>query len=63
MTMTEKVAYKNIGKRDSATLEGYLKIGGYQVWRELVRQGSPSRVMEEIKQSGLRGCGGAGFPR
>lgn len=60
--MTEKVAYKNIGKRDSATLEGYLKSGGYQVWRELVRQGSPSRVMEEIKQSGLRGCGGAGFP-
>ena len=58
----EKVVYKNIGKPDSETLEAYLKNGGYQVLRELVQNGSPGRVIEEIKQSGLRGCGGAGFP-
>ena len=58
----EKVVYKNIGKPDSETLQAYLKSGGYQVLRQLVRNGSSSRVIEEIKQSGLRGCGGAGFP-
>jgi len=60
MTM-EKVVYKNIGKPDSETLEAYQKNGGYQVLRELAQNGSPARIIEEIKQSGLRGCGGAGF--
>ena len=60
--MVEKVVYKNIGQPDSETLQAYLNSGGYQVLRELVRKGSPSRVIEEIKESGLRGCGGAGFP-
>lgn len=60
--MTEKVVYKNIDKPDSETLQVYLESGGYQVLRKLVRKGTPARVIEEIKQSGLRGCGGAGFP-
>ena len=60
--MTEKVVYKNIGKPDLETLQAYLNSGGYQVLRKLVRKGSPSKIIEEIKKSGLRGCGGAGFP-
>lgn len=60
--MTEKIVYKNIGKPDSETLQVYLKSGGYQVLRRLVRKETPSQVIQEIKKSGLRGCGGAGFP-
>jgi len=60
--MNEKVAYKNIGKLDSATLQGYLGSGGYKMLRKMVNEKTPSQVIEEIKQSGLRGCGGAGFP-
>ncbi len=60
--MTEKVVYKNIGKPNSDTIKAYLNSGGYQVLDKLVRKGTPSQVIKEIKQSGLRGCGGAGFP-
>ena len=61
-TMTDKVVYRNIGKPDSETLQGYTSSGGYQVLEKVVRKGSPSQVIKEIKESGLRGCGGAGFP-
>ncbi|MFC1957621.1 NADH-quinone oxidoreductase subunit NuoF [Chloroflexota bacterium] len=60
--MTEKVVYKNIDKPDSETIQAYLKSGGYQVLARLAQKGHPSQVIEEIKKSSLRGCGGAGFP-
>lgn len=60
--MTEKVVYKNIDKPGSETLESYQQSGGYQMLRKLVQKGAPSQVIKEIKKSGLRGCGGAGFP-
>jgi len=60
--MIEKVVYKNIGKPGSETLESYQQSGGYRVLGKLVQKGSSSQVIKEIKKSGLRGCGGAGFP-
>ncbi len=59
--MTEKVVYKNIGKPSSETLEGYRQNGGYQMLEKLAQKGASSQVIKEIKKSGLRGCGGAGF--
>ena len=45
------------------TLENYLKIGGYEVWKRILReQTPPEQIVEQIKNSGLRGRGGAGFP-
>lgn len=45
------------------TLESYLKIGGYNAWKKILAEKTPAEtVIEEIKQSGLRGRGGAGFP-
>ena len=45
------------------TWETYLKVGGYQVWRRILGERiAPETVIEEIKASGLRGRGGAGFP-
>ncbi len=43
--------------------ENYLKTGGYQAWRKILTEKiSPEEVIEEVKASGLRGRGGAGFP-
>ena len=45
------------------TLESYLKIGGYQVWQKVLdRELTREAIIEEVKKSGLRGRGGAGFP-
>lgn len=45
------------------TLENYRKIGGYEAWKRIIMDQVPcDAVIEEIKASGLRGRGGAGFP-
>ncbi|MFZ5533802.1 MAG: NADH-quinone oxidoreductase subunit NuoF [Pseudomonadota bacterium] len=48
---------------DPWTWENYLKVGGYEVWRRILAEKiPPETVIEQIKASGLRGRGGAGFP-
>jgi NADH-quinone oxidoreductase subunit F len=45
------------------TLENYLKVGGYQALRKvLTEKMSSDAIIAEVKASGLRGRGGAGFP-
>lgn len=43
-------------------IDGYIKQGGYEAWRHVVRDHNPDRVIDELKQACLRGRGGAGFP-
>ena len=51
-----------IGERDSYTLDFYLKRqDGYQALKKAVAM-APADLIEEVKKSGLRGRGGAGFP-
>ncbi len=48
---------------ESHTLESYLKIGGYEALKKIIADKmSAMDVIEEVKKSGLRGRGGAGFP-
>ncbi len=48
---------------ESHTLESYLKEGGYDAWKKILKEGDdPEDIIEEVKISGLRGRGGAGFP-
>jgi NADH-quinone oxidoreductase subunit F len=65
--MTERVynqvAFATLGKERSWTLETYRQTGGYQALERILRDKvTPEAVIEELKASGLRGRGGAGFP-
>ncbi len=45
------------------TLENYLKVGGYKALGKVLSEKlSPESIIAEVKASGLRGRGGAGFP-
>ena len=45
------------------SLKNYLKIGGYKAWEKILDEKiDPPTIIDEIKKSGLRGRGGAGFP-
>ena len=58
----EKILLRNIDVPDSHTLSVYRSRGGYRALEKVLRGMSPEQLMEEIKASGLRGRGGAGFP-
>jgi NADH-quinone oxidoreductase subunit F len=49
------------GFKETANIEDYIKKGGYEGIKKAVKI-SPSQVIQEVKSSGLRGRGGAGFP-
>jgi NADH-quinone oxidoreductase subunit F len=58
----EKVLLRFIGDPEQNRVEGYERNGGYKAWRKVIHEMTPEAVMEEVKKSGLRGRGGAGFP-
>lgn len=47
---------------DPAKIEDYIAVGGYNALGKVLFERKPEEVIEEIKRSGLRGRGGAGFP-
>jgi NADH-quinone oxidoreductase subunit F len=49
-------------KVDPIRIYNYIENGGYQALVEILRSRSPAEVLDEVKISGLRGRGGAGFP-
>lgn len=57
------VCYRAMDRSKSWTLAAYEDVGGYQVLRRILKEKtSPEDIINEIKISGLRGRGGAGFP-
>jgi NADH-quinone oxidoreductase subunit F len=43
-------------------IEAYIRTGGYEAWKKCLQGLSREDVVSELKKSGLRGRGGAGFP-
>jgi NADH-quinone oxidoreductase subunit F len=61
MAQFEPVLTKYVKEPGSYTLDFHVQRGGYQAVRKAVTM-TPEAIVEELKKSGLRGRGGAGFP-
>lgn len=58
-----QVVYTTLHFDKPWSYENYLKTGGYSALRKIIEEKiAPADVVEMVKQSGLRGRGGAGFP-
>ena len=57
-----KVALRNTGLIDPNEIDEYIARDGYQALGKALTDMTPEQVVEEVKSSGLRGRGGAGFP-
>jgi NADH-quinone oxidoreductase subunit F len=61
--VADQVCYATRKHDEPWTLANYLAGDGYVAWRKIVENKTPpGDVIDEIKKSGLRGRGGAGFP-
>jgi NADH-quinone oxidoreductase subunit F len=57
----QRVVLRNCGRINPEKIEHYIANGGYRALRKALLM-TPEQVIEEVKKSGLRGRGGAGFP-
>ena len=60
-TKQQRVVLANSGVVDPERVTDYIAAGGYQALARAVTEMSPQEVIEEVKTSGLRGRGGAGY--
>lgn len=57
-----KIVLSECGNIDPESIESYISVGGYEAAKKVFSSMRPEDVIREIKKSGLRGRGGAGFP-
>ena len=60
--LQRKIALRNCGIINPLEIEEYIAADGYMALGKVLTEMTPQQVIEEIKKSGLRGRGGAGFP-
>ncbi len=58
----QRIILRNCGRINPENIEDYIAVGGYQALRKVLSEMTPEQVVDEVKRSGLRGRGGAGFP-
>jgi bidirectional [NiFe] hydrogenase diaphorase subunit len=56
-----KIVLENCGRIDAEKIEEYIAVEGYEALAKVVTEMQPAEVVEEIRKSGLRGRGGAGY--
>src|ERR1700678_1460021 len=59
--MESKLLTEHYHKDEFRGLDGYIKNGGYEVLKKALKMPA-QQIIDEVKASGLRGRGGAGFP-
>lgn len=62
VTKQPRIVLKNVGIINPESIEEYIAVGGYEALGKALLDMKPQDVVQEIKNSGLRGRGGAGFP-
>jgi NADH:ubiquinone oxidoreductase subunit F (NADH-binding)/(2Fe-2S) ferredoxin len=58
----ERTILRYCGNIDPEDIDEYRAVGGYKALQKALFEMSPEEVISEVKRSGLRGLGGAGFP-
>jgi len=58
----QRIILRNCGKINPEKISDYEAQGGYQALKKVMSAMTPEQVVEEVRRSGLRGRGGAGFP-
>jgi NADH:ubiquinone oxidoreductase subunit F (NADH-binding)/(2Fe-2S) ferredoxin len=58
----ERIVLRNCGIINPDSIDEYIARGGYFALHKVLKELSPEQVIGEVKSSGLRGRGGAGFP-
>ena len=58
----KRIALKNCGVINPEEIDEYIAFDGYKALEKVLKEMTPEDVIEELKKSGLRGRGGAGFP-
>ena len=61
MYMSKKILLEHINEPGIETYDTYRRVGGYRSVEKALKM-TPNEIVEEVKKSGLRGRGGAGFP-
>jgi NADH:ubiquinone oxidoreductase subunit F (NADH-binding)/Pyruvate/2-oxoacid:ferredoxin oxidoreductase delta subunit/(2Fe-2S) ferredoxin len=57
-----KIALRNCGYINPDSIEEYIVRGGYSAFLKALNETAPAELIETVKESGLRGRGGGGFP-
>ena len=57
-----RIALRNCGVIDPESIEEYIAMDGYQALAKCLTEMTPEDVIQVVKDSGLRGRGGGGFP-
>ncbi|MFA5197971.1 MAG: NADH-ubiquinone oxidoreductase-F iron-sulfur binding region domain-containing protein [Candidatus Omnitrophota bacterium] len=57
-----RIVLRNCGEIDPENIDEYIAKDGYRALAKVLKDYKPADVIEELKKSGLRGRGGAGFP-
>ncbi|MGB2688335.1 MAG: NADH-ubiquinone oxidoreductase-F iron-sulfur binding region domain-containing protein [Desulfobacterales bacterium] len=57
-----KIALRNCGYIDPDSIEEYIARRGYQAFIQALKDMEPKEIIQAVKDSGLRGRGGGGFP-
>lgn len=60
--MRKQILLNNINVPNLSGIKVYESLGGYSSVRKVLKNYTPDQVTDEVKKSGLRGRGGAGFP-
>ena len=58
----QKIVLQNCGRINAESIDEYIAVGGYEALAKAVTEMQAPDVVEEIRKSGLRGRGGAGYP-